>query len=192
MSYVESEIIQSEFQARQNDALMTTGCYKDETESVLALSEILVESGQFKIYKEVWGYYTQPREGQERKNPRIDMILSPNPQMLKAGWRYGFIGIECKRSNIKANHAIAQMMDYQRAIWTLNTGHKICLSYCFLWHFPKCHGFVGSMFAQQKLGSAYIHYNTFTLAVGEHVLLRMHDNKIEIPQINVGNRAGSR
>jgi hypothetical protein len=172
--------------------LMTSGNYLDERQSVEAFDRIVEPSGLFKVHKEVRGYYTQPREGQERKDPRIDRILSPSPELLLSGWGYGFVGVECKRSGIKANTAIAQMMDYQRAIWTLNTGHKIHLSYCFLWPLKKCHGFAGSIFAQQKLGSAYVHYNTFTLSVGEHVLFRLSDRGPEIPQINVGNRAGSR
>jgi hypothetical protein len=177
---------------RDENLLMTAGDYIDEVASVNAFDAIIESSGFFRVYKEVRGYYTQPREGQERKDPRIDRIISPTPELLRMGWTYGFVGVECKRSGIKANTAIAQMMDYQRAIWTLNSGHKIHLSYCFLWHLKKCHGFVGSLFAQQKLGSAYVHYNTFTLSVGEHVLFRLSDRGVEIPQINVGNRAGSR
>jgi hypothetical protein len=188
MSYVESEI----FEASQTP-LLTVGDFADEAQSVISLDRHLQRCGQFKIYKEVPGYYTQPREGQDRKDPRIDRIISPTPELIRMGWHYGFIGIECKRSNIKANHPIAQMMDYQRAVWTINNGFKIALSYCFLWPFEKCHGFLGSMLAQQKLGSAYVtSYGTFTLAVGEHVLFRMSEDKIEVPHINVGNRAGSR
>lgn len=180
-------------QTVDSTCILTSGEFLTEEDSVARLHSILSDSGLFKIFREVGGYYTQPREGQDRKDPRIDLIVGPKPELLALGWNYGFVGIECKKSGVKANNAIAQMLDYQRAVWTLPKGYKIVLSHCFLWPLEKQHGVISSIFAQQKLGSAFTtNFYDLVLATGEVVIFRYGHSGAEVCQRNVGNRAGSR
>lgn len=152
------------------------------------------DSGLFKIYREVPGYYIQRRLHQEEKNARIDRVLSPRDSLIRCGWQHGPIGIEVKAPGTKAGPAIAQMLDYSRAVWTIPSGFNFYLSWIFLWHLEVQTNTVASILAQHRLGTACTSpWEMFTLASGQVSLLRIRrDNEVLVGKATNGRRAGSR
>lgn len=133
---------------------VTSGTYDDEPESCRALDAALGALDLFIIYTEVRGYYIAPRLGQDRCDPRIDRILVPKPKLLEAGWKYGPIGIECKRSGLKLGPVVAQLLDYTRAVWEIKKGYWIMPEWLLLWRLDEIHGPVESILAQNRIGLA--------------------------------------
>lgn len=134
----------------------TAGYYRTEVESCTALDRALEKPGLFNIYREVPGYFLQPKLGQEFKNPRIDRILTPKPALTALGWEYGPIGIECKRSMMRLGPPISQLLDYNRAIFEIKKGVWIKPEWLFLWPLDKVTGPVESILAQHRLGGAWV------------------------------------
>ncbi len=153
--------------------LLTCGNWATEDDSVLALDLIADEIDEFIVYRQVRGVYLQPKLDQEIKQPRIDRVLVPKPSLIRRGWRFGPIGIECKRSQEKIGKPIAQLLDYSRASWLIepDEGLWIMLSWLFLWPLEKTSGPIASILAQHRLGSAETdRYSLLKLSSGEQVL----------------------
>ena len=182
--------------------LYTCGDWETENHSTAALDSILTELGHFIIYREVEGYYLQPRLGQDLKRPRIDRILVPKPHLIEAGWHHGPIGIECKRSGAKVGPAMSQLLDYSRAAWLVEPtkGIWIVVQWLFLWPLEYLHGPLASIQAQHRVGSATPNTSTYnrsvalTLSTGTMPAVGIfhHDGTVHVgPGLN-GRKAGSR
>jgi hypothetical protein len=179
------------------DAIKTTGPWMNEDQAKDALDEEVEKTGLFNIYREVPGYYVQRRLHQEEKEPRIDRILSPRPKLLDLRWPHGPIGIEVKVPGTKIGPVVAQMLDYSRAIWTVK-GFNFYLSWTFLWHLEKQTSTIGSILAQHRLGTAYLHRpespwgGLFFYSGDLHFLRCRWSGEVELGEASNGRRAGSR
>lgn len=131
---------------------LTSGTYDDEPAACRELDAILEQLDLFIPYPEVRGYYVAPRLGQNLCTPRIDRILVPKPRLIQAGWEYGPIGIECKRSGLKLGPVIAQLLDYSRAVWEIKRGYWIMPEWLLLWRLDQIGGPVESIMAQNRIG----------------------------------------
>lgn len=169
--------------------------YATEAASAAALDEALAELNLFNVYAEVPGTLVQPRPGQVDKSMRIDRLLLPNDRLLGLGWRHGIVGIEIKRSDARLGPALAQAMDYTRAVWTLPGSYfTVTAPWVFCFPFPKQHQDIASVMAQSRVGTAWAdQWTLLGLAAGEAVLLRAtHTGEIRLGIANSGRKAGSR
>ncbi len=174
--------------------------YATETESAAALDALLAQVALWNVWAEVPGVMLQPKPCQRDRTVRIDRLLIPNQRLVDQGWKHGAIGIEIKRSGIKMGPAIAQAMDYTRAVWTLPRGGvQVWLSWVFLWPMPKQGGPVASILAQNRVGTATSdHWTTLQLKSGEQNILRVHSphsgrrGQVDIGSGTNGRRVGSR
>jgi hypothetical protein len=183
--------------AGTTEYLFTLGAWSTEQESVAALDAILAAHAHlWSVYSEVCGTPTQVRPCQvERANLRIDRILVPKPALIDLGWTHGVIGIEAKRSGIKAGPALSQAIDYLRTAWRLPPSRvHIWVDWVFVWPLPKVGGTVASIMAQQRVGSANTsRYAPLHLASGESSILRIDRNgNVTVGACNTGTRNGSR
>ncbi len=119
---------------------LTCGEYALEVDSAKAFDAAVEQSGLFKIWCEVPGELLQPLPGKKEKDFRIDRILCPAEKLRAAGWTKGLIGVELKRSGEKVGPPLSQCLDYLRAAWTLPSGVRVLIDYCFLWPLQKCGG----------------------------------------------------
>lgn len=169
--------------------------YPTETEASTAFDAAVAACGLFTPYFEVPGTLTQPRPGQVDKTLRIDRLLVPNDRLLSLGWRYGIVGVEIKRSGIKAGPAIAQAMDYARAVWTLpGSKFQVVPSWIFLWHMDPPGGPLESVMAQNRIGSARsTGWARLELKTGGMNILRVGlDGSVRVGVTTVGAKVGSR
>lgn len=173
----------------------TSGDWTTEKESEVAFDAI-VPSELFDVHPQVWGSLVQPRAGQQvDKQMRIDRVLVPTNRLLDLGWKFGIIGCELKRSGEKIGPAIAQAMDYSRAVWTLQPSRfRVWLDYIFIWPMPKQSGPVASICAQNRIGSVTgsTEYGNFQLKSGETSLLVVNPGRVRVGKIECGAKVGSR
>ena len=129
--------------------------YDNEKQAVEDLRRRVTMSGLFKIYDEVQGKSIGIWHIQQQR--RIDMILVPTAAALDAGWKHGFVGIECKRSGKKIDEAMLQAITYMDCVWTLGDWRGlIVLSSVLVWpyYWPKDQGYAQRM-QQARVGVAY-------------------------------------
>lgn len=184
-----------ELESRYNQDPISFGEWETEKESVAVIRDILVNSGMFKIYDEVDGELMQPRLHAEKKDMRIDMILSPTSDLIKKGWTLGPVGLECKRSGVKLNEPLAQVMDYQRTVWTVDNGFRFMYQYSFLWPYYSAHGLAASIMAQQRIGTVELREgHEISFWCGEQWVLRynLKDRTFKPRTPRNGNKSGSR
>lgn len=177
-----------------------SGAWETEVESAAAFDEVVPEE-LFTIHREVRGTFIAPRPAQveSRKDggllPRIDRVLVPTEHLLNLGWGHGIIGCELKRSGEKIGPAIAQAMDYSRAVWTLEPSKfRVWLDWIFIWPMPKQSGPMASICAQNRIGSVTgdERHGTFQLKSGETSLLVAGSGDVRIGRVSCGARSGSR
>ncbi len=115
-------------------------------------------------------------------------------KLKEAGWSYGVIGIEAKRSDIKIGPAISQCLDYGRSLFELAGGVRVWLDWVFLWPLDKQHEALASVMAQNRVGSRSGTTGLLDLFVGEGRVLQVgHDGSIDVGRgVTYGKRAGSR
>jgi hypothetical protein len=173
----------------------TIGDWTREEDSADALDQAIDAAGLWRIYREVEGTLIQPRPGQIDKRVRIDRVLVPTERLTARGWSHGIIGIEAKRSGVKLGPALAQAIDYGRAVWGLpNGGFRIWLDWIFVWPVASQYGTVASIMAQNRIGAANADPSTLLrLKSGGQTLIRIP--RIGEPIIGPGNngtKVGSR
>lgn len=170
--------------------------YPSEVESAAALDQLLIETGMFRIYREVTGTLLHPRPDTIPKRMRIDRILLPTDRLVLAGWRSGILGVEIKRDPYSTlTPGISQALDYTRSVFTIDNGYQVIPTYVFLWPMLKQHGPVASILAQNRLGSIQDYGNRVRLQFnsGEASILRIYrDGLVEIGDCAAGRKAGSR
>jgi hypothetical protein len=149
-----------------SDLTETIGDYDDEQDSSQAFKSA-VNQAHWIVHQEVSGLlpYMGQRGGNNRV--RIDFVLQPTSELVSAGWSFGLIGVECKRSGVKLGSVCNQAADYVNALWQLRCGTTAVLSHVFLWRCPTIAGNVLSMMINQRLGEANLtHHNTLRLVYG--------------------------
>jgi len=182
----------------------TFGDWATEKDSAAAF-DLAVPTDLFVVYREVWGVLIQPRPAQadrrsepdqgEQKKMRIDRVLVPTSRLLDLGWNFGVVGCELKRSGEKIGPAIAQAMDYSRSVFTLEPSRfRVWLDYVFIWPMEKQGSTIGSICAQQRIGSALsTRYCRFALKSGETSILDVQrDGRIRVGGVQAGAKVGSR
>lgn len=177
----------------QRQKEFTIGDWATEVESALAF-DAAVPTDLFRIYREVRGTLVQPRPGQVDRAMRIDRVLVPRDALLDLGWKYGIVGVELKRSGEKIGPPIAQAMDYSRGVWTLPGDMRVWLEYVFVWPMAKQGSTIGSICAQQRVGScgALAQWSHFYLKSGETSLLDISDGRVRVGAVESGAKVGSR
>lgn len=132
----------------------TTGACALEADGWAEFDALMAQlQDYFGVLREVTGWYLQPRSHCKPKQPRIDRILTPKRSLLQAGWDLGPVGVECKRSDEKLGPVISQCIDYQKAVFPLGHGYTVCLEWVFVWPCGVVPGDIGSIMAQQRIGT---------------------------------------
>ena len=181
-------------------AYITSGNYQTEKDACDAFDSAIEQSEAFRMWKEVAGEMIHPLPNNETQSYRIDRILVPMDKLLKAGWTKGLIGVEIKKSGIKAGPPLSQSLDYLRCAWTAPKGIRVLLSYIFLFPLAKCHGTVASFMAQNHFGSCQLNYDPLStyhrleFFIGEQALIECSINTgdVLVKNTKIGDRTGSR
>lgn len=166
-----------------------------EADTANTFDKVITAIDLFTSYAEVRGTLTQPRPGQVDKGVRIDRVLVPNQRLLSLGWTHGVIGVELKPKGAKIGPAIAQAIDYSRSAWTLPQGGILVhLSWVFVYPYPKEHGALASILAQNRIGTADTDkWTALGLWSGEANVLRVSwDSTVRLGPANSGFKAGRR
>jgi hypothetical protein len=183
------------------DPNLTCGNYASEQDSAKAFDEAVERSGLFKIWREVTGENIHPLPGIKSKDGyRIDRILIPTDKLKAVGWKRGFIGIELKKSGVKAGPAISQMFDYLHCAWSSPENYRVLIDYCFLWPLERCGNAAASIMAQNRVGGCCLRYppeNEFhrlQFFLGEQSLIvhYLNQGKTEVKNLIIGSGTGSR
>lgn len=177
------------------DDWLTTGDYPDEPAAVAALLSALGERW-FTPYREVPGHYLFTRPHTEPTQPRADLILRPTVEAVRSGWGHGCLGIECKRSGVKLGPLVAQVLDYQAAVFYPDGGTGIVPTLWALWPAGKIHGPMESVLAQRRILTADVaHRRGGTWVVfrcgGRNVILASHEGG-QVGALVSGAKRGSR
>lgn len=171
--------------------------FETEEDAWQKFDAIVKANKAFASHSEVCGHYIQPRPDTEDKQPRIDRILIPLKPAIDAGWVYGAIGIEGKRSNHNAGHLVLQAMDYSRAAFELETGVPGLLLMCrwiFVFPFVREIGTVESLMVQSRIGYANVFERSIKFCVSVTNALVIHeDGSLQIAKsLPMGRKRGSR
>lgn len=152
--------------------VLTCGEYATEQDSVAALLPI-INRDHWLVRQEVSGWLLQPRIDTEGSGKtRIDIVLQPTRLVMEAGWRYGMIGLECKRSGVKLGRVISQAMDYTRCVWEMPSGIDVMTRMVFIWRCDNVKSDIESVMIQHRIGIACLCHrgNRLRLRVGETVV----------------------
>jgi hypothetical protein len=175
----------------------TAGEYRTEQESVADLVAKL-NPRHWVIHREVNGWLLHPRQfGDGKLNLRVDVVLEPTEELMYAGWRWGPIPIECKKSDHNIGPALCQLMDYTRCVWSLPNGFDVMSRLCFLWPLKPPGGTVASMMVQNRVGGAFLRqYKRDRLVLMFNSTVAYEDRDFESPtvarELRGGDKTGSR
>lgn len=135
----------------------TDGFWQDEDAAKAELDARLLRCvNLFAVHPEVTGYYLQPRYLTSEKAPRIDRLLVPKARLIDAGWTYGVIGVECKRSGMKLGPVIAQCQDYGRAVFKSKLSSvSVACEWVFIWPLQDVRGDLASVMTQNRIGGLF-------------------------------------
>jgi hypothetical protein len=182
-------------------AHVTVGDYQTEQEACSAFDEAALRSGAFKLWKEVPGEMIHPLPGNgEKQRYRIDRVLVPTEKLVDAGWTKGLIGVEIKKSDVKAGPPLSQSLDYLRCAWTGPLWIRFMIGYVFLFPMEKTQGTIASLMAQNHFGTCRLNYDPskewhrLEFFLGEQPLIEcfLNTGVIKVKNTNVGNKTGSR
>lgn len=102
----------------------TCGNFSDEKDAA-AFFDSKINNKFFHIEKEVVGrrlFDDKPKQKSddgedEEQGVRIDRLLIPNQSAYDAGWKYGPIAVEIKRSNMAIGPSYAQVFEYRQSLF---------------------------------------------------------------------------
>ena len=177
---------------------VTTGDYATEKASAEAFDGLVERTGLFKVFSEVPGHVAHPQWGCESGTLRIDRVLIPTTKMLEAGWTRGAIGVEIKKSGIKAGRPLSQLLDYGRCTWRLPSGITVVCRYNVLWPLDRQHGIVASIMQQNRVGCAWLGDENYGPSLyffcGEANLFiyNLDSGRLILGTAKIGERTGSR
>ncbi len=170
------------------------GDFATEPDAMTELDRLIDESGMFRVFREVQGYYMAARPERQAKDARIDRILVPTKEMQHLGWT-ATIGIEGKRSGADMGPAICQAIDYTWAVFRCGSIY-LYPEYIFLWPAEKATGVVASIMAQNRIGVARPptkHRGLNFIYADTNVITFHADKDAEIQQPpGAGRKTGSR
>lgn len=173
----------------------TFGTWDTEEDAAKEFDRLVMIGGLFRnVYREIPGFYVQPKMFQTEKKCRIDRILMPSPALIEAGWEHGPIGVELEASRRKVAGPIEQLMDYTRAAWTIEKGYHILIERFFLWPWCESAGNVLSLAVQHRIGGISISWeHELRFWVGStRVIGRNADGSILARKIASGKKSGHR
>jgi hypothetical protein len=167
-------------------AQVTCGAFRTEKEAGDFFDDFMSGNPFFTCEKEVRGrrlYDPQP-VFKELQGIRIDRILHPRPKAIEAGWRYGPIGFEIKKSGIKIGGVISQIMEYRTGLfmsWFLN-GTRIMPTIFSIFPAKCLTNDIASICSQQNiLACSYDKYNnSLKLTSPSRHCLRIYRDTIEV------------
>lgn len=175
--------------------ILTGVDYETEADAWAAFDAAMLRAkAMFSTYKEVRGELLQPRPGADDNGVRIDRILIPTLAGRSAGWKFGVIGVEAKRSNEKVGRPLSQCLDYSRAAFDIGDRILVVPTWIFLFPMQRVTGDLESIMAQQRIGYVWSS-NRCPLIFGcggMNVLGINHDGTIEAKAPPMGNKTGNR
>lgn len=143
--------------SRQNTAsvVKTVGPWGTEEETCAAFDAAIEGDPRFsRVYKQVKGFYLSRDPHEEHdKDGRIDRILIPSPELRRAGWLHGPIGVEVKSPETKIGRPISQCIDYMRAAFEVRRGFHMPIGMVFLFAVRPLTGDLESVMVQQGIGT---------------------------------------
>lgn len=176
--------------------IVTGGDFADEDDSQNAFMLAMANQRFFHVMREVSCWYYGGQPFQDNAIGRIDFVLMPRKEALDCGWRNGAIGVECKASGLKAGPVLCQAIDYAKGVFrSESTGLLFCLSAVFLWPgLSPDGGFVTSVMAQNRIGSAWRHKNEVGFSISSTGILRikLETQTMTHRPIVSGRKSGSR
>ena len=99
----------------------TSGDFQTEKDAAAFFDNFLEGSKFFVVESEVPGrrlYDSQPLEPDTKwQGLRIDRILHPTIHAFQAGWQFGTIGVEIKKSGVKLGGVIAQVIEHRSTVF---------------------------------------------------------------------------
>jgi hypothetical protein len=137
------------------EQVLTCGEYANEPESVASLLAI-VNPAHWLVMQEVHGWMLQPRlDTNGSGRPRIDVLIQPTRALIEHGWRWGIVGIECKKSATKVGRVVSQAMDYTRCVWDTPNGFAVMSRFVFIWPCEPPKNDLESVMVQHRIGVAH-------------------------------------
>jgi len=178
--------------------IRTSGEYKNETEACSAFDEIMEMGKRIgavdKYFREVKGRY----EGVLAINatpgvyPKVDRIVFPGKELIKAGWPHGPFSVEIKCSGMKVGPVVNQAIDYSLSLFQVYEGYWIRPEWTFIFPLQSYGGDLESIMANHRIGSAYINKYGIRFRAGSCSPMAFGSNSIEGKRIPCGNKMGSR
>lgn len=184
--------------------VFTEGEFATEEAAWSFFDEWISRSEGFRVYREVEGRYVVSRPFSVQKSPRIDRVLVPTKKLVDAGWRYGPIGVEGKRSGHKVGKLILQALDYSWATFEIMPGFHMWLESVFVYPLEMPIGDIASLMTQNRIGCIRTRPGskrcpiTFQMG-GTNVIELLLDCSSDVTQIEIhtkdmvsGHKRGSR
>lgn len=177
--------------------MITGGQFETEADAWDFFDRIAGRTNAFAIHSEVEGDYIQPLAFTEHKSARVDRLLIPLRPAIEAGWCYGAIAVEGKRSGAKAGRLLTQALDYTRCVFqSKHSGIRIIPSWVFVWPWPDdqpMKSALESILTNNRVGFVSAHGNELVFNVSMTRALRIFESgDIEVGTLNMGNKRGSR
>ena len=114
----ELELISSTLTAIVDSNQTTCGDYETEKDAEYAFDE-RINPDFFVMEKEVVGrrlFDDKPTDS-DGQRVRIDRLLHPTLKAVCAGWKYGPIAVEIKKSNMAFGPILSQVMEYRQSVF---------------------------------------------------------------------------
>lgn len=174
------------------DQVLTCGDYQTEPDAVSAFLNI-VNRDHWQVLQEVEGWMLHPRiDTAGSGRPRIDILLQPRRGLIEFGWRWGVVGIECKKSGTKLGRVISQAMDYTRCVWGTPNGFNIMTRFVFVWPCDPVKNDLESVMIQNRIGVANLQHRAPRLRLCYGSTVAYADNGNGQPHIADELRGGSK
>ena len=178
------------------DQVLTCGEYATEPDAVAALLSV-VNPTHWHVLQEVHGWMLHPRiDTTGTGRPRIDVLLQPKKLLIESGWRWGHVGIECKKSDVKLGRVISQLMDYTRCVWETPNGFNVMSRLNFIWPCDPVKNDLESVMVQDRIGVACLQHRLPRLRLSYGGTAAYADNGHALPciatELRGGNKQGSR
>ncbi len=97
----------------------TCGEFKSETDACAAFDG-LINPDFFYVENEVVGrrlFDDKPVDSDQGQGVRIDRLLFPTQKAFNAGWIYGPIAVEIKKSNMAIGPILSQILEYRQSVF---------------------------------------------------------------------------
>jgi hypothetical protein len=174
------------------DQVLTCGEYETEPDSVSALLAI-INKDHWHVMREVEGWMLHPRlDTTGSGRPRIDLLLQPKKPLLEAGWRWGIVGIECKKSGTKVGRVISQAMDYTRCVWDTPNGFAVMSRFVFIWPCEPPKSDIESVMVQHRIGVAHARDQGTRLCLSFNYTVAYTETAAGDPRVASDLRGGSK